>query len=455
MSNFTPETFRPLLKRLVETPEYFTPSDLKTALDHIFTPDATLPAQVGAFLAALHIHRIERRPDSLAAAAEVLRSRAITADVADADKDFVVDIVGTGGDGHNTFNVSTTAAIVAAGAGARVVKHGSRASTSSSGSADLLQSLGCLFTPPPTALPNIPFTFILAPHYHPALALLAPTRKALPFRTMFNVLGPLINPARPQGMVLGVAEKELGMTFARSLRDGGVVRAMVVCGAEGLDEISCAGETYVWELKNGDIEEKRISPASFGLEAHPLIKVAGGTPQENSETFKALLTSGESIPEEVRPVLDFVLMNASALLVVAGVTRDLQEGVELARKSITSGRAWEALQKFREIGEASAQKMLYLCMVLGCYWYLWNAKLVFAFQRERSPAKIYERPQSGELHDPYRASVVKPKGMENTVPSVDRAGEVEAEMAATSGTRRVMKSFASKLEMMEMIQRCL
>ncbi|EPQ54891.1 anthranilate phosphoribosyltransferase [Gloeophyllum trabeum ATCC 11539] len=361
MAEHTPESFKPLLKRLVETPEYFTPEDLKLALNHIFTPDAVHPAQIGAFLSGLHIHRIERRPESLAAAAEVLRERALKAAVEDADKDFVVDIVGTGGDGHNTFNVSTTAAVVAAGAGARVIKHGSRASTSSSGSADLLQSLGCLFTAPtpgtPMPIARVPFTFILAPHYHPALALLAPYRKALPFRTMFNVLGPLINPARPRGMVLGVAEKELGATFAKSLRDGGVQRAMVVCGAEGLDEISCAGETFVWELKEGQISEKTIHPRDFGLQAHPLTQVAGGTPEENSDTFKLLLTSGENVPKELGPVLDFVLLNAAALLVVAGLAQDFKQGVELARESVYSGSAWKALLLFREAGEAAASKI--------------------------------------------------------------------------------------------------
>ncbi|EIM86242.1 anthranilate phosphoribosyltransferase TrpD [Stereum hirsutum FP-91666 SS1] len=355
-----PNTFKPVLDKLVRTPEYFRPADLKSALDHIFEPGCVLPAQIGAFLMALHLLRIERRPEMLAAAADVLRKRALKAAIEDWDKDFVVDIVGTGGDGHNTFNVSTTAAVVAAGAGARVIKHGSRASTSSSGSADLLQSLNCLFVPPtvdtPMPISRIPFTFILAPHYHPSLAFLAPYRKSLPFRTMFNVLGPLINPANPRGMVLGVAERELGMTFAHSLQDSGVERALVVCGAEGLDEISCAGDTYVWELKSGQISETRINPTMFGLKAHLLAEVAGGTPEENSRTFRELLRSGSDIPERLTAVLDFVLMNASALLVVAGVAKDYIEGTKLARESIVSGKAWEALETFRKEGERVADE---------------------------------------------------------------------------------------------------
>ncbi|KAG5650489.1 hypothetical protein H0H81_012069 [Sphagnurus paluster] len=355
-SHYTKDTFKPLLKLLVETPEYFSAADLKLALNHLFTPNAVDPAQIGAFLTALHVHRVERRPESLAAAASVLRERSLKAVVEDPESDFIVDIVGTGGDGWNLFNVSTAAAIVAAGAGCRVIKHGSRASTSSSGSADLLEALGCLFNEPtpgtPTPLPRLPFTFILAPHYHPSLVQLAPFRKALPFRTMFNVLGPLINPARPQGMVLGVAEREIGATFARSLRDGGVERALVVCGCERLDEISCAGETWAWELhSDGSITETTLSPELFGVARHPLKDVVGGTPDENAQTLKQLLAlRSNEVPQHLLPVLDFVLINAGALLVISGKASNYKEGTSLARESIMSGRASEALENFREVG---------------------------------------------------------------------------------------------------------
>ncbi|KAF9046282.1 anthranilate phosphoribosyltransferase, TrpD [Panaeolus papilionaceus] len=353
-TDYSSQTFRPLLNKLVQTPEYFGAQDLKYALNHLFTPEILHPSQIGAFLTALHIHRVERRPESLAAAAAVLRERALEAAVEKAEDDFVVDIVGTGGDGFNLFNVSTAAAIVAAGAGARVIKHGSRASTSASGSADLLEALDCLFTAPtpgtPMPIPRIPFTFILAPHYHPSLASIAPYRKALPFRTMFNVLGPLINPARPRGMVLGVAVPEIGSTFAQSVGEGGVEHALVVCGYEGLDEISCAGPTHVWELKNGKVTKKVLRPADFGLPEHPLSAVAGGGPEENAETFKALLTSGSDLPPKLIPVLDFVCMNASALLVVAGKANNFVEGAQLARESVFSGKAWAALETFRNVG---------------------------------------------------------------------------------------------------------
>jgi anthranilate phosphoribosyltransferase len=194
----------------------------------------------------------------------------------------------------------------------------------------------------------------MAPHYHPSLASLAPYRKSLPFRTMFNILGPLINPARPRGMVLGVAQPEIGNTFAQCLGEGGVERALVVCGFERIDEISCAGPTHVWELKDEKVTKSVLRPEDFGLPCHPLHTVAGGTPDENATTFKALLMSGDKIPEQLIPVLDFVLMNASALLVVAGVAKDYIEGTKLARESIISGKAWEAFEIFREAGNKAA-----------------------------------------------------------------------------------------------------
>ena len=196
--------------------------------------------------------------------------------------------------------------------------------------------------------------FIFAPLYHPALALVAPYRKSLPFRTLFNLVGPLISPARPRGMVLGVAERELGLPFAQSLRDGGVARALVVCGAEGLDEISCAGDTWAWSLTpDGNIAETVLHPSQFGLGTHPLAAVSGGRASENAATLTRLLTSGKEVPEELRPVLDFVLLNAAALLVVAGVAGDFKDGARLARESIESGAAWRALETFREVGRTA------------------------------------------------------------------------------------------------------
>ena len=177
---------------------------------------------------------------------------------------------------------------------------------------------------------------------------------------MFNVLGPLINPARPKGMVLGICEPELGTTFAQSLLDGGVEKALIVCGVERLDEISCAGPTRVWELtkdENGEgkIDEYLVDPETdFGLPAHPLEDVVGHAPEENARVFNRLLDpaqrsdADEETIKKYTAISDFVLINTSALLVVAGIAKDFKHGVGLARESITSGKAWEALQKFRQ-----------------------------------------------------------------------------------------------------------
>ena len=209
---------------------------------------------VAACAAVLRDHAVKVSSDQLIGSSS---SKHGHWDYSDSDKEGdgytgYCDIVGTGGDGWDTFNVSTTAAVVAAGAGVRMTKHGSKAATSTSGSADLLLSLDCRLSFPlealPTFLPSSPFLFLFAPHYHPALAHIAPIRRQLNFRTVFNVLGPLINPVRPARMMLGVAKKELGDTFAQVLKLLGVERALVVCGKEELDEISPAGETWVSTL---------------------------------------------------------------------------------------------------------------------------------------------------------------------------------------------------------------
>ncbi|KZT35235.1 anthranilate phosphoribosyltransferase [Sistotremastrum suecicum HHB10207 ss-3] len=352
---YSSDTFKPLLAKLVKHPTTFTPDDTKSAFEHLLKPDSITPAQIGAFLTALHISGVDQLPGTLAAAAGVLKEHCIRPKVEGYDDgDFVVDIVGTGGDGHDTFNVSTAAAIIAAGAGARVCKHGNRASTSSSGSADLLMALQCSLQPFPTLPRSSPFVFLLAPHYHPSLAPLAPIRKTLPFRTIMNILGPLVNPSFPHGMVVGVPSRHLGPVFAKALHEGGVKRALVVCGQEGLDEISCAGPSWTWKVseETGEVLEGIIDPSDFGLPGYPLEVVKGGPPAANAVILEKMLTAGAAgIPQELQPILDFILLNASAVLVVAGLAKDYKEGVSLAKQSVENGKAWEALMKFRELGK--------------------------------------------------------------------------------------------------------
>ncbi|WWD20755.1 anthranilate phosphoribosyltransferase [Kwoniella shandongensis] len=383
--DYTPDSFKVLLKKLVQSPDEFTPEDCALCFRHLCVQGAS-EAQAGAFLTALTLSGLESSAEIVAACAAVLREHAVSVqdlipnpsvapehgmwDYRDSDKEGdgyqgLVDIVGTGGDGWDTYNVSTTAAVVVAGAGVRVAKHGSKAATSTSGSADLLLSLDCRLAFPVSEvkgfLAHSPFLFLFAPHYHPSLAHIAPIRRNLNFRTIFNVLGPLINPSRPQRMLLGVAKRDLGDTFAEVLRLLGVERALVVCGKEGLDEISPEGETWTWWLENGEITKGEIHPTrDFGLPSHPLSTVRGSTPDLNALTFNSILSPHTTQPPShlsspVGPdspsfaaINDYVLLNAAALLHVSGKAASYKEGVAIARESIESGGAKLAFEGFRD-----------------------------------------------------------------------------------------------------------
>lgn len=274
----------------------------------------------------------------------------------------ICDIVGTGGDGFDTFNVSTTAAIVAAGAGVKIRKHGNRASSSSSGSADILMASGvplAQLDPPQIAEllkdKEMTFSFIFSPKFYPIFARLSPIRKSLGFPTIFNRLGPLLNPARPDRLIIGVANRALGPIFCRVLQLRGFWHAWVVCGDEGLDEISTAGGTSLWKLvPDGSVVHEELTPEeSFGLARHPISQVKGGSCEENLEMLEDLL--GNRIrSERHEAILDFVLMNTSALLVLSGRAADLKEGVRLGRESLKSGNAKAALERFK----TGAQRMV-------------------------------------------------------------------------------------------------
>ncbi|KAM0755863.1 anthranilate phosphoribosyltransferase [Meredithblackwellia eburnea MCA 4105] len=357
-SAYSPETFAPILKKLVVNPANFDLDDVRSAFYHLAAPDGAQPSQIGAFLAALHLTGKDSQPSVVAACADVMQRHALSVDVGNFGQGPICDIVGTGGDGHNTFNVSTTAGIVAAGAGCRVYKHGNRAATSSSGSADILMSLGCpVMTLPPSSISQVakksPFLFLFAPNYHPAMVRVAPVRKAIAFPSVFNALGPLINPARPTAMIVGVHSPRLGPIFVEALRITGVKRAWVVCGKEGLDEISPAGPTNVWDLENGVITEKEISPATFGLEPNSIESVKGGSPSENAATLQALL--GGRLPLD-HPIENFVVANCGALLFLSGLAKDPVDGVRLARESIKTGKAAGALDAFRAASQDGAVK---------------------------------------------------------------------------------------------------
>lgn len=253
----------------------------------------------------------------------------------------IVDTCGTGGDDSGTFNISTAAAIVASAAGARVAKHGNRAVSSRSGSADVLEALGVNIDLPLThagrGVREIGIGFLFAPAAHAAARHAGPARKQIGKRTVFNLLGPLTNPAGAQSQVLGVFSAEVMDTVAATLAELGTKHALVIHGAGGLDEISLAGETQMAEVREGRVRRFTVTPEEFGVARAPLEALAGGTPQENAKLIQGLLTG------ETGPRLDIVIVNAAAALVVTGVAADFRGAAELSRKAITSGKAGDKL----------------------------------------------------------------------------------------------------------------
>ncbi|RUP51125.1 anthranilate phosphoribosyltransferase [Jimgerdemannia flammicorona] len=347
---------RSILKTLIMHPHNFTAEQAHQALHEIMSGLAT-PAQISAFLVACRLHRKDADPVIIASCGKVMQEHAVHVHFHDqALAEEIVDIVGTGGDGHNTFNVSTTAAIVAAGAGCKVAKHGNRASSSSSGSADFLESYGCALTNVtsdlvPGMIAEHNFCFLFAEKYHPAMKNASKPRREIGVPTIFNILGPMSNPAKPKRSVVGVHSKWVGEFMIEALKLSGAKRAMVVCGAEGLDEISPAGETFTWTLsEDGQITFTAIHPThDFGLQTHTLDSVRGGGPADNVQTLERLLAN--ELPEN-NPILDFVLLNAAAVLVVAKKAQTFKEGVEIARAAIIDGRAKAALEGFKNDTQA-------------------------------------------------------------------------------------------------------
>ena len=311
-------------------------SDVAAALETMMTGEAT-PAQVGAFLAVLRARG--ETPEIIAACLGVTERHAEYVPVEGA-----IDIVGTGGDGTDTFNVSTAAAIVCAAAGVRVAKHGNRAASSKCGSADVLEALGAKLeisgAEAARIIEECGFCFLFAQRFHPAFRHVGPARREIGVRTIFNVLGPLSNPARVRVMVVGVGSKALGPIVAETFRLRGMDRVMVVHSADGMDEISPAGPTFAWLLEKGMVTEKELSPADFGLALAPASAVAGGDAATNAATMRAVL-GGES-----GPVSDFVVMNAAAGLYVAGRAADLRAGAEQARALLRSGAALTTLDRY-------------------------------------------------------------------------------------------------------------
>ena len=263
----------------------------------------------------------------------------------------VLEIVGTGGDRANTFNISTTAALICAAAGAKVAKHGNRAASSQCGTADCLEALGVNLSQDPDTcrrlLDRVGMCFLFAQKYHPAMRYVGPIRRELGFRTVFNILGPLTNPAKPAFFLLGVYDEYLVEPVAKVLAALGVRRALVVYGQDKMDEVSLSAPTTVCELRDGFYRTTVIRPESFGFARCEKSDLLGGTPEENAATVRAILAG-----EECGPKRDAALLNAGCALFAAGIVQDIAEGIELACAQIESGAARRVLDGLIE--EANA-----------------------------------------------------------------------------------------------------
>ncbi|MCF6231681.1 MAG: anthranilate phosphoribosyltransferase [Rhodobacteraceae bacterium] len=322
------DVLKPLIAAAADGP--LTRAQAETAFAILFDGEAT-PSQIGGLLMALRTRG--ETVDEYAAAAAVMRAKCHTVSAPEG----AMDIVGTGGDGKGTLNISTATAFVVAGAGVVVAKHGNRNLSSKSGAADALGELGVKVMVGPKvvekAIETVGIGFMMAPMHHPAMAHVGPVRTELGTRTIFNILGPLTNPAGVKRQLTGAFSRDLIRPMAETLEQLGSLRAWLVHGSDGTDELSIAGLSWVAALQDGAITEFELHPEEAGLPVHPFEDILGGTPAENAQAFKALL---DGTPSAYR---DAVLLNAAAALVVAEMATDLPTGVEIARQSIDSGAA--------------------------------------------------------------------------------------------------------------------
>lgn len=336
---------REAIETLVNQGRDLTEAAAAAAMTDIMEGEAT-PAQIGALLTALRLKG--ETVEEVSGMARVMREKVLRVEVAGP----LLDTCGTGGDGSGSFNVSTAAAFVAAGAGLRVAKHGNRAMSSQSGSADVLEALGAAIDQTPASvaacIERAGIGFMFAQAFHPAMRHAAGPRREIGIRTIFNVLGPLTNPANASARVLGVASPALTEKLAHVLLRLGIDHALVVHGEDGLDELSISAPTTVHELAGGAIRSYRVTPEDAGLITAPRAAVRGGSAAENAETMRRIFQGGEG------PLRDFVLLNAAAALVAGDAAASLKEGVALAAHTIDSGAALAALERFVTVSRAAA-----------------------------------------------------------------------------------------------------
>ncbi|WP_370401706.1 anthranilate phosphoribosyltransferase [Sulfitobacter sp. JB4-11] len=331
------DTLKPLIDAAANGP--LTRAQAAQAFEILFEGEAT-PSQIGGFLMALRTRG--ETVDEYAAAASVMRAKCHAVQAPEG----AMDIVGTGGDGKGTLNISTATAFVVAGAGVPVAKHGNRNLSSKSGAADALGQMGINVMVGPKVvereLAEAGIGFMMAPMHHPAIAHVMPTRSELGTRTIFNILGPLTNPAGVKRQLTGAYLRDLIRPMAETLQALGSEKAWLVHGSDGTDELTITGISWVSALEDGKVRDFELHPEEAGLPVHPFEDIVGGTPEENARDFNALLDG------ETSAYRDAVLLNAAAALVVADATGSLKAGVEIARESIDSGAARECLTKVAE-----------------------------------------------------------------------------------------------------------
>ncbi|NQW23918.1 MAG: anthranilate phosphoribosyltransferase [SAR202 cluster bacterium] len=318
--------------------------DAASVMREIMSGEAT-PAQLGSFLTALRLKG--ETTEEIAGMARVMREFSLKVDV----DGMLVDSVGTGGDGLNTFNISTAAAFVAAGAGLKVAKHGNRAASGTCGSADVLEELGVRIDLPPEGVERCikesGFGFMFAPVFHPAMRHAGPVRREIGIRTVFNILGPLTNPAGAQSMLVGVAFPELGEKMAAVLGLLDTHHSIIVHGDGGLDEMTLSGDTAVWEVNQGKASSWTLSVADTGLPVTLIEAIQGGDKAANAKTMRALL-GGEG-----GPVRDYVLLNSAGVLLVGDRVSNIRDGIQMAAQTIDSGAAKDRMESLIAVSQAA------------------------------------------------------------------------------------------------------
>lgn len=346
------------LHRIANHGQSLSRDESRAVMSQILAGECT-DAQIAALLVALHmkgetVEEIVGFAQAIrTAAAPISAAKNSIIDVSGTERDALVDTCGTGGDASGTFNISTATALVVAGAGVRVAKHGNRSVTSKCGSADVVEALGVKLTLPPArvaqCLNEVGIAFLFAPAMHSAMKYVQPARRELRLRTVFNLLGPLTNPADASAQVVGVYSNDLVEKLAEALRELGLKRALVVHGSDGLDEITITGPTRIAEVRNGNVRTYEVEPEQFGLKRASLNDISGGDVAANAAIIRSILEGEKSARRDV------VLLNAAAGLVAAARANSIADAIPLAHQSLDSGSAQEKLAALVEFTNALPQ----------------------------------------------------------------------------------------------------